>query len=148
MVRKALLSDVNLLAKLFDNYRVFYRKKGDLEAAMQFLKARIENKQSVIFVCENDQNNLMGFVQLYPIFSSTRMQKLWLLNDLFVEKNARGNGISKKLIAKAKELARNTESCGLLLETEISNKIGNQLYPKTGFQLNKESNFYFWEVDK
>lgn len=148
MVRKALLSDVNLLAKLFDNYRVFYRKQSDLEAAMQFLKARIENKQSVIFVCENDQNNLMGFVQLYPIFSSTRMQKLWLLNDLFVEKNARGNGISKKLIAKAKELARNTESCGLLLETEISNKIGNQLYPKTGFQLNKESNFYFWEVDK
>ena len=68
---------------------------------------------------------------------------MWLLNDLYVAPDFRGQGISKQLINRAKELARTTEACGILLETEKSNTIGNQLYPRTGFEL-ESNHFYFW----
>ena len=87
---------------------------------------------------------LTGFVQLYPIFSSTRVSKYWLLNDLFVKKQERGKGYSKLLISKAKELAIKTKSCGIMLETEKTNAIGNNLYPNVGFAKNILSNFYDW----
>jgi len=74
------------------------------------------------------------------------MGKLWLLNDLFVNPSFRGKGVSIGLIEKAKELVRDTNACGMFLETEKSNIVGNNLYPKTGFELNEGSNFYEWNV--
>ena len=68
---------------------------------------------------------MTGFTQLYPLFSSTRMKRYWLLNDLFVNENHRGKGHSKALIESAKELCRETKACGILLETDKTNEIGN-----------------------
>ncbi len=142
--RKAEKKDLNMITELFDSYRVFYRKKPDFESAKEFLSKRIENNDSKIFVAENADNILVGFVQLYPLFSSTRMQRLWLLNDLFVNPEFRSKGISVGLIEKAKQLVKKTNACGMFLETEKSNLIGNNLYPKTDFKLNDKSNYYEW----
>ncbi len=144
--RKAENKDLNLLAELFDGYRVFYHKTSDIEKAKEFLKERILNKDSEIFVAENSEQKLAGFVQLYPLFSSTRMKKLWLLNDLFVHPDYRKKGISIGLIEKAKELVKHSNACGMFLETGKTNLVGNNLYPKTGFELNENSNFYEWNV--
>ena len=99
--------------------------------------------ESIIYAAENENGKLVGFTQLYPIFSSTRMKRMWLLNDLFVDPDFRGLGVSKQLINKAKELARSNNACGILLETEKSNDIGNKLYPSMDFEL-ESNNFYFW----
>lgn len=141
--RKATIQDLLQLAELFDQYRVFYHKGSDIPAAEKFLKERIENKDSEIFVAENE-GKLVGFVQLYPLFSSTRMKRYWLLNDLFVNENYRGKGFSKELIEEAKQLAKFTNASGILLETGKSNDIGNQLYPSCGFEIYDEVNFYEW----
>ncbi|MBM7419306.1 MULTISPECIES: GNAT family N-acetyltransferase [Chryseobacterium] len=141
--RKATIQDLPQLAELFDQYRVFYHKESDISAAENFLKQRIENKDSEIFVAESE-GKLTGFVQLYPLFSSTRMKRYWLLNDLYVNKNYRGKGFSKKLIEEAKQLAKSTDASGILLETGKSNNIGNQLYPSCGFEIYDEVNFYEW----
>ncbi len=142
--RKANNKDLDYLAVLFDNYRVFYRKETDIKSAKNFLAERLSTNDSEIFVAEDTENQLLGFVQLYPLFSSTRMEKLWLLNDLFVNPDCRGKGVSIGLINKAKELVEKSNACGMFLETEKSNLIGNNLYPKTGFELNKGANFYEW----
>ncbi len=142
-IRSASLIDINELAQLFDAYRVFYGKDADLARAKQFLTKRLNQNDSTIFVAEVD-NTLAGFVQLYPLFSSTRMQELLLLNDLFVSKMHRGKGISVKLIDAAKAYCRKIGACGLSLETEKNNTIGNQLYPRTNFELDTEHNYYFW----
>ena len=144
-IRKATISDLKSVVKLFDQYRVFYEKPSNEDKAEIFLYERMTQNDSQIFVAETDGNQLVGFVQLYPIFSSTRMKKLWLLNDLFVEKEYRGKGISKKLIDISKELCRQTNSCGMILETAKTNIIGNELYPKVGFNLDKEHNYYSWD---
>lgn len=142
-IRNATISDIDELVSLFDSYRGFYGKSSDVRSAKEFLSERLNNKDSVIYVAESE-NNLVGFVQLYPIFSSTRMKKMWLLNDLFVNSNYRGKGIAIKLIEEARKLVRNTSACSMVLETEKTNNIGNNLYPKMGFQLNTDCNFYEW----
>ena len=50
-----------------------------------------------------------------------------------------------QLIEQAKELVRESQAAGLMLETDKSNQVGNQLYPRTGFVLNSGSNFYVWD---
>lgn len=145
MTRKAQLADVQQLAELFDQYRIFYHKDSDIPAAKKFLTERIENNDSEIFVAENE-GKLVGFVQLYPLFSSTRMKRYWLLNDLYVNENYRGKGFSKQLIEASKELAKSTDAAGILLETGKSNDIGNKLYPSCGFEIYDEVNFYEWKI--
>jgi GNAT superfamily N-acetyltransferase len=146
-VRKATIKDLNLVVELFDQYRVFYEKKADKQKAEEFLSDRLKLNDSEIFVAETNHNNLVGFVQLYPLFSSTRMKRLWLLNDLFVDKEYRGKGVSKQLIEAAKELCKQTKACGLVLETAKKNIVGNQLYPKVGFSLDIEHNYYSWDYN-
>ncbi|HRK74033.1 MAG TPA: GNAT family N-acetyltransferase, partial [Rhodothermales bacterium] len=136
--------DVDSVSQLFDLYRVFYKKESDIEAVKCFITERMEQGDSEIYLAETSKGQIVGFTQLYPLFSSTRMRRLWLLNDLYVEKSFRGQGISKALIESAKQLAYRTNSCGLLLETGITNTVGNQLYPSTGFEIQSNSNFYFW----
>lgn len=145
-IRKASQQDLAQLSQLFDEYRTFYHKTSDFSAAQQFLSERLENNDSEIFVVEED-GKLGGFVQLYPVFSSTRMKRYWLLNDLYVNPNFRGKGFSKALIEKAKQLCRESDSCGMYLETGKDNQIGNQLYPSAGFKKYDEVNFYEWEID-
>ena len=48
----------------------------------------------------------------------------------------------KEAICKA--FCDETNACGLLLETEKTNLIGNQLYPRTGFEVDNEHNYYNW----
>lgn len=146
IIRKATIEDVDLLSILFDQYRIFYQKQTDITAAKKFLTERITNNESEIFVATTEDNNILtGFVQLYPIFSSTRMKRLWLLNDLYVHPNYRGQNISILLLDKAKELSQNTNAVGLILETEKSNLIGNNLYPRAGFVIDQDHNYYSWE---
>lgn len=142
-IRKATIQDLDQLTELFDLYRIFYNKASDLTAGKEFLKERIINKESEIFISLID-SKAVGFVQLYPYFSSTRMKKMWLLNDLFVHSQFRGKGISKELIEVSKKLCIETKACALNLETSKMNDIGNSLYPSTGFVLDIENNYYSW----
>lgn len=148
-IRQATIEDLDKLTELFDAYRVWYRKESNLLGSKAFLEQRIRLGESNIFIAfANDE--AIGFTQLYPSFSSTKLKRLWILNDLYIKEAFRGQGISKLIIAKAKEFAIKTAACGILLETETSNSVGNKLYPSTGFQL-EENNFYFWtnkNVDK
>lgn len=143
IIRKATLEDLVPLSELFDLYRQFYKKNSDIESGKQFLKERILNNESEIFVSIID-SKMVGFVQLYTSFSSTRMKKMWLLNDLFVHPEYRGKGISKNLIEVSKNLCIETKACALNLETSKMNDIGNSLYASSGFKLDNETNYYFW----
>lgn len=144
-IRKANKKDIINLTTLFDNYRVFYENESDIENAKIFLFERLTHNDLIIFIAENAMDELMGFVQLYPIFSSTRMKRLWLLNDLYIKEKHRGKGISKDLIKASKQLCAETNACGILLETAKTNAIGNSLYEKSGFQLDNEHNYYSWD---
>jgi ribosomal protein S18 acetylase RimI-like enzyme len=145
MIREATLNDIPQLAILFDEYRVFYDKESDTSGAVDFLKERLKNKESVIYIALDKDNKIAGYVQLYPLFSSTRMKRLWLLNDLYVNPAYRGKGYGEALLEQAKEFSKNTNACGLMLETAKTNTSANNLYLKNNWVLDDEHNFYSWE---
>jgi len=147
LIRTASVEDLDELCQLFDAYRIFYRQDSDPDAAMQFLRERLDRKDSRLFVSiDATEDKLTGFTQLYPIFSSVRMKPVWLLNDLYVLQEYRGKGISKALIERCKKLVLDSGSFGMILETEVSNSIGNSLYPRVGMKLIDDSYFYSWEA--
>jgi len=145
---QATADHLDVLAALFDAYRVFYNKPSDVAGARAFLAERLKKQESVIYLAQTESGIFVGFTQLYPVFSSTRMQRMWILNDLYLNPDYRGKGISKLLIDQAKDLSHATNAAGILLETANDNEIGNKLYPSMGFKLNTNFNFYFWTNDK
>jgi ribosomal protein S18 acetylase RimI-like enzyme len=134
LVRRALSTDVDAVAPLFDAYRQFYDQPSDLELARRFVADRLERDESVIFVAERD-GCAVGFVQLYPVFSSTtaRPRRLWLLNDLYVAPEARHGGVARALMAAARRMAEETGACGLELVTARTNVVAQRLYQSLGW---------------
>lgn len=142
-IKKAGLEDLDTAAALFNNYRVFYRQADDLETCKKFIHERLDNEQSTIFMIYVD-DKAVGFVQLYKLYHYIKLQKQWLLSDLFVDPNYRGQGLSVALIDQAKQWCDETGACGLMLETEKTNDIGNTLYPRCGFEYDGNHNYYYW----
>jgi ribosomal protein S18 acetylase RimI-like enzyme len=140
-VQKASLNDLNSLTELFNSYRVFYEQESNLEGANSFLKERLLNEDSVIFIAY-DESKAVGFVQLYPTFSSVSMKKSWILNDLYVDASARKNGFGEKLIHAAIYFAKEKGAKGLSLETGENNLNAQRLYEKIGFK--KEENYFYY----
>ena len=142
-VRKTTINDLDAIAYLFDAYRVFYKQKSDKKSARAFLKARFEQQQSVIFIAEK-AGVAVGFTQLYPMFSSVSMQEMYVLNDLYVNENERGQGIGEKLLIAAQEYAKANNLKGLTLETASDNP-AQKLYERLGWSKD-ESYHYFWKA--
>ena len=140
-IKIATLADLDSLAELFDLYRVFYEQKSDIDGAKGFLRDRLTNKESVIFIAFDD-NNPIGFVQLYPSFSSVSMNRTWVLNDLYVKKTVRGKGLGEQLLKKAINFAESTGAKGVSLETGKENLTAQRLYEKMGFE--RESHYFYF----
>ena len=140
IVRRAKKKDIEQLSVLFDKYRIFYKRQPDMENAKAFLKKRMKRKESVIFVAE-ERKELIGFTQLFPIFSSTNMMRTWLLNDLYVNERARGKGAATALLNAAKEFGKETNSKWLLLQTAADNFTAQNVYEKNGWI--KETDFFY-----
>jgi GNAT superfamily N-acetyltransferase len=139
IVRQAGPADVDLVAPLFDAYRQFYRQPSDLALAREFLAERLDRQESVIFLAERD-GCAVGFVQLYPLFSSTaaRPRRLWLLNDLFVAAAVRGGGVGRALLDRARRLAEETGAVGLELATARTDVGAQRLYQSLGYRLDDQ----------
>ena len=134
-MRQAGSGDVDAVAPLFDAYRQFYQQPSDPALARGFIAERLARAESVIFLAERD-GQAVGFVQLYPLFSSTaaRPRRLWLLNDLFVSPSARGSGVARALMDRARRLGEETGAAGLELATARSNAPAQRLYESLGWQ--------------
>src|SRR6188474_3587616 len=120
VIRRAKKKDIEKLSVLFDKYRIFYKQESDIDNAKSFLKKRMKRRESVIFVAE-ERKELIGFTQLFPIFSSVSMKRTWLLNDLYVNERARGIGAATALLNAAKDFGAETKSKWLLLQTAADN---------------------------
>ena len=138
----------HLVYDLFDQYRVFYQQASDLHLAEQFIQARLDNNESVIFVALVDGTlQPAGFTQLYPTYSSVRVAKNWILNDLFVNKEYRKQGIGEKLIKTAMNFAKENNAYFIELSTAVDNYTAQSLYEQIGFiKQQQETEFYTYRI--
>ena len=131
-IRRATLEDLDLVAPLFDGYRRFYGQAADIPRAQAFLRERLERNESTILLAMRD-GTAAGFTQLYPLFSSVRTARLWLLNDLFVAEHARRGGVARALLDAAVAFAREQGAAGVMLETMRDNAPARALYRAAGW---------------
>ena len=149
MIKITLANESHLdeLARLFNLYRIFYEQKDDLDRAYDFIKARLVNQQSIVFVAEDNPDQLSGFVQLYPSFCSVSTIPILILYDLYVDQNHRGKGIGRLLMNQASKHAKDNGFKRLELSTAITNVIGQSLYESLNYQRDKDFYHYALELD-
>jgi len=135
MIRKANIQDLDQLTNLFDQYVVFYKKPSNYKKHYTYLKERLENNEATVFVATDDKNpeNIIGFALIYITFSSLELNKILILNDIFVDSSARKNGIGEKLIQETIAFAKEIGSNDIRLRTAKNNTVAQKLYHKMGF---------------
>ena len=138
---RAQLEHLDAVARLFDDYRVFYGQPTDRAAATDFLSARLQQQDSVIFAAIAAAQ-VVGFTQLYPSFSSVSLKRIWILNDLYVATRDRRQGWARQLLQAAATFAQSTGAIRLVLATQAENTAAKALYESLGYQQDTEFHHY------
>lgn len=168
-IRQATLDDLDILVPLFDGYRTFYKKESNIEGARLFLKQRLESNESVVYIAfqpdfvqagaklpdnhegkaiqstESNEKQVVGFTQVYPFYSSVSMERMLILNDLYINPNYRGLGVGTALIDTVKNLCRKLDQKGVALQTAYDNP-AQKLYEREGFKKDTDLQ-YFWQLE-
>lgn len=140
----AVTEHIEEVAPLFDAYRCWYGKTSDLDGARRFLAERLSAAESEIFFLRVD-NQPVAFTQLYPLFSSVAMERIWILNDLFVSEPFRTQGLGTLLLEAAAEFARGVGAIRLELETAVDNKAAQKAYEALGWV--RDTTFAHYSID-
>ncbi len=138
-IRRANPNDIDAVAALFDEYRVFYGKPSDLGLARNFIAERMRLNESVIFLAEmpdakSGRPSPVGFVQLYPSFSSVSAARIYVLNDLFVAEVHRRSGLAQQLMNAAQVFAQGAGAHAMRLSTDKGNRQAQALYESLGWE--------------
>ncbi len=138
---RASVDDVDELVPLFSAYRAFYRAPTDSEQERAFLSRRLVLKESVAYLARFE-GVAAGFVQLYPSWSSVRMCRKWILNDLYVEERFRRAGVGRALLLRSVDHARESVDPGapvrMDLKTDVTNDAARALYEREGWVLDEK----------
>ncbi|MCR8630496.1 GNAT family N-acetyltransferase [Paenibacillus radicis (ex Xue et al. 2023)] len=140
---QATIHDLEDAVPLFDQYRIFYGQESDETSARAFLFERLVARESVIFIAKDrTHEKAVGFMQLYPSFSSISLKRSWILNDLYVVEAYRGNGIAQQLLEEARNYAGACAVKGIELATAQDNVRAQRLYERNGYK--KDEQFYHY----
>jgi GNAT superfamily N-acetyltransferase len=143
-IRQATAADSAAVAPLFDAYRQFYGKPADLELASRFIGERLANGESTVFLAEDAEGEAVGFVQLYPTFSSVSAARVYVLNDLFIAPEARRGSVARRLMEAAANYARAQGAIRLSLSTGQANAAAQALYESEGWV--RDQTYYHYSL--
>lgn len=130
VANKAQLGDIS---DLFDQYRQFYGQPSDRAAATEFISARMELGESTILLAVTETGCAAGFAQLFPSFSSVSMRPIYILNDLFVSPDCRGQGVGEALLNEVAAFATENHAAMVKLATAVDNETAQRLYKRKGY---------------
>lgn len=139
----AQLTHVQGIVPIMEEYRKFCGFDSKEEQTQAFLTHLIkDNKSVMLLVIEEQSQQIMGFVNLYPSYSTLALQPIWLLNDLAVSRQFRGRGLAKFLINGALEFAKESGAIRIEFKTEMTNTRAQALYNSLGFSIDKDNVYY------
>jgi ribosomal protein S18 acetylase RimI-like enzyme len=141
----ASVADVERVAPLFDAYRQFYGLASDLPLAQQYLRDRLSRGESIVLLARAADGTALGFVQMYPGFSSLRAAPIFVLYDLYVAADARQRGVGRCLMEVAASEARGRGAVALTLSTARTNVPAQRLYESLGWK--RDDEFFEYGLD-
>ncbi|MDG2170994.1 MAG: GNAT family N-acetyltransferase [Opitutales bacterium] len=142
-VSRASVEQLPLVAPLYDAYRQFYEQESDLELASRFLAERLSKEESMVLLAvDKASGKPAGFIQLFPSFSSVAADRIWVLNDLFVDPGFRRQGLARALMNAAKDFAKSTGAVRMGLMTANTNTQAQALYESLGYVMDTDYRDY------
>jgi len=113
-IRPAKAGYLDGLVPLFDAYRAFFAG-GTPTGSREFLAARLDAGDGT-FLLALDGDDALGFLTLYPLFSSWYATRIWFLSDLYVRDDVRKGGIGRRLVEAAKAFASEGGARSIMVE--------------------------------
>ncbi len=140
-IRKYRPSDGEFILSLVSRFSEFelpdWRQKDEIDGTNQASMERALNQprlDSAIFVAEDENGNLAGFIHLQTENDFFRDEKYGYISDLAVDASFEGHGIGRKLLETAEEWAREKGYRLLALYVFSGNRRARKLYEKYGFK--------------
>jgi len=135
LIRLATENDIEQLAQIIKQYRKFYGVTSqDILSIKEFISERIAKSESKIFIAVDESTNIIvGFIQLYPSFSTVSLKPQWILNDFYVQESVRRKGVGTSLMNAVIEHFKD-KAKGFILVTDKSNAIAKQFYNRNGWK--------------
>jgi len=134
IVRPIAPSDRAAWDPLWDGYNAFYGREGAtaLPAAVTATTwARFFDPEEPVFALVAESGGaLLGLAHYLFHRSTTRVERLCYLNDLFTVPAARGRGVGRALIEAVYAEARRAGSKRVYWQTHTTNAAGRLLYDK------------------
>lgn len=149
-IRQYAARDLDAVARLFNDYRVFYEQPSNLPLATQFIAERTQANESVILFADSGDGSdggdhaLAGFCQLYPSFCSVEAAPIYVLYDLFVAEHARRSGVATRLLQAAAAHAKCDRKVRMDLTTAKTNLKAQALYESLGWK--RDEIFYSYTL--
>lgn len=131
--------NIKVLLPLFEHYRLAHGMTENPDRTLTFLTNRIRFNESLFFIAVDEQNQAVGFIQLYPRLSSLQLQRYWQLTDIYVMDCAKKAEIYAALISKAKDFVLYTQSNRLVAELGQTQR---ELLEQEGFKLNPKKSLF------
>jgi GNAT superfamily N-acetyltransferase len=147
MIVRAGFNDIAAIVPLFDAYRAFFAGGTDRGESTRFLEARFSRTESVVFLAKTG-NGAVGFIQLYPLWSSWYCRRLWFLSDLYVVEEARKHGLGRQLVERAIAYATETEAMSVLVELPRREPHLEDFYRRIGFERDKVFDIARYHIKK
>ena len=135
-VRAARHDDYAGWRPLWDGYNAFYGRTGSTalpdEITQATWKRFFDASEPVnAFVAEDHEDGkLVGLVHYIFHRSTTRLNHICYLQDLFTVEHLRGVGVGRRLIQAVYEAARVAGSSRVYWQTHVTNEAGRTLYDK------------------
>jgi GNAT superfamily N-acetyltransferase len=121
------------LVPMIAAYQGFYEAEDiRTERNREFFRRFIAPSDDGMLIGAWRGGRLLGYTCLYWHFSSTKAVETVLMNDLYVDAEARGEGVGRALIEAAAEVGRERGSPILEWSTAPENATAQRLYDSTG----------------
>jgi GNAT superfamily N-acetyltransferase len=130
------------LSRLYIAYRVFYGEAPEDERAIAFIRERVTQLSGRYFLAWDETSRAIGFMHLMPSTNTLAMRPIWLLEDLYVDAAARGQGVATAFLSYAEEFARSSGAERLTLATAHDNLAAQHIYKKLGYA--REEHFLYF----
>ena len=142
MIEDINIKNIDEVLPLIRKYQEFYKIENinDNKNKDFFLQFGLDTDLGCLFTFRKD-SRLVAFATVYFTYASSIINKVAVMNDLYTEKEYRGQGIAKQLIVYCEQYAKSKNAVRLQWVTAKENETAKKVYQSLGA---KQSSWEFF----
>jgi GNAT superfamily N-acetyltransferase len=129
-------ADLPELLPLMRGYCDFYEVDPSDEALLEMARELLADplKEGVQLIARSEDGRAVGFATIFWTWSTLSASRIAVMNDLFVDPDARGSGAAAELIEACADRCRERGITELAWQTAHDNTRAQKLYDRVGAQ--------------